>query len=137
MHTFPCILKRREGKKNYLPCRPKEADARLQKRALRGPALMQLGDTCLPQSGYPSNPEVCVCVYMYTWTNSGSFPKLGVPTLFGCPDNKDYSFFGSILGSPYFGKLPISSLSRSHPNEGKVNICHHLPTYICTYGPKP
>ena len=34
----------------------------------------------------------------------GGFPKLGVP--FGGPNNKDYSILGSILGSPYFGKLP-------------------------------
>ena len=27
-------------------------------------------------------------------------------TLFGGPYNKDYSILGSILGSPYFGKLP-------------------------------
>ena len=26
--------------------------------------------------------------------------------LFGGPHNKDYSIWGSILGSPYFGKLP-------------------------------
>ena len=33
------------------------------------------------------------------------FPKFRVP--FGSPYNKDYSIFGgSILGSPYFGKLP-------------------------------
>ena len=34
----------------------------------------------------------------------GGFPKLGVP--FGGPHNKDYSILGSILGSPYLGKLP-------------------------------
>ena len=33
----------------------------------------------------------------------GCFPKLGVP--FWGPNNKDYSILGSILGSPYFGKL--------------------------------
>ena len=32
------------------------------------------------------------------------FPKLGVP--YWGPHNKDYSILGSILGSPYFGKLP-------------------------------
>ena len=26
---------------------------------------------------------------------------------FGGPHNKDYSILGSILGSPYFGKLPL------------------------------
>ena len=30
--------------------------------------------------------------------------KLGVP--FGGPYFQEYSIFGSILGSPYFGKLP-------------------------------
>ena len=34
----------------------------------------------------------------------GGFPKLGV--IFEAPHNKDYSILGSILGSPYFGKLP-------------------------------
>ena len=29
--------------------------------------------------------------------------------LFGGPNNKDYSILGSILGSPYFGKLPYST----------------------------
>ena len=37
----------------------------------------------------------------------GSFPKLGIP--FWGPHNKDYSIFGSILGSPDFGKLPFES----------------------------
>ena len=35
---------------------------------------------------------------------NGGFPKLGVP--FWGSNNKDYSIFGSILGSPNFGKLP-------------------------------
>ena len=34
----------------------------------------------------------------------GGFPKLGVPFL--GPQNKDYSILGSMLGSPYLGKLP-------------------------------
>ena len=33
------------------------------------------------------------------------FPKIR-GTLFGGPYNKDYSVLGSILGSPYLGKLP-------------------------------
>ena len=37
----------------------------------------------------------------------GDFPKLGVP--FGGPYKKDYSILKSILGSPYFGKLPNPS----------------------------
>ena len=34
----------------------------------------------------------------------GGFPKLG--DLFGDPHNNPYNILGSILGSPYFGKLP-------------------------------
>ena len=33
------------------------------------------------------------------------FPKIR-GTFFGGSHNKDYSILGSILGSPYFGKLP-------------------------------
>ena len=33
--------------------------------------------------------------------------------LFGGPNNKDYSIFGSILGSPYFGKLPYQEPQRA------------------------
>ena len=33
------------------------------------------------------------------------FPRIR-GTLFGGPYNKDYSILGSILGSPYFGKVP-------------------------------
>ena len=33
-----------------------------------------------------------------------NFPKLG-GTLFGGPHNEDHSISGSVLGSPYFGKL--------------------------------
>ena len=35
----------------------------------------------------------------------GGFLKLGV-SYWGGPHNKDYSILGSILGSPYLGKLP-------------------------------
>ena len=31
---------------------------------------------------------------------------------FGGPNNKDYSIMGSILGSPYFGKLPYKDYIR-------------------------
>ena len=41
-------------------------------------------------------------------TLNGDFPKLGVP--FGGPYDKDYTILGSILGSPYFGKLPNPQL---------------------------
>ena len=40
--------------------------------------------------------------------------------LFGGPHNKDYSIWGSILGSPYFGKLPFivkrESCDTTHPH---------------------
>ena len=47
--------------------------------------------------GLPSAPE------LKTSTHFWGFPKLGLP--FEGPSNKDYSIFGSVLGSPYFGKL--------------------------------
>ena len=37
------------------------------------------------------------------------FPKIRVP-FFGGPHIKDYSIFGSILGSSYLGKLPFRGL---------------------------
>ena len=37
----------------------------------------------------------------------GGFPKLGYHLR--SPINKDYSIWGSILGSPHFGKLPLCS----------------------------
>ena len=43
-------------------------------------------------------------------THMGGFPKLGVP--FGGPHSKDYKILGSILGSPYFGKLPYPERSQ-------------------------
>ena len=38
-------------------------------------------------------------------SNFGSFPKLG--SLYRGPNNQDSSIWVSILGSPYFGKLPF------------------------------
>ena len=40
----------------------------------------------------------------------GVSQNLGV--LFEGPNNKDYSLLGSILGSPYFGKLPYLGILR-------------------------
>ena len=37
---------------------------------------------------------------------SSSLSHMGVSQNFGGPNSKDYSILGSILGSPYFGKLP-------------------------------
>ena len=36
---------------------------------------------------------------------SGGFPRLGVPFVGSL--NEDFSCWGSILASPYFGKLPF------------------------------
>ena len=57
----------------------------------------------------------------------GSFPKLGYH--FGGPYNKDYNILGSILGSPYFGKLPHCSHSRSDHSLSCWNVsdCSELP----------
>ena len=41
--------------------------------------------------------------------NIWGFPKIR-GYLFGGPNNQDYSILGSILGSPYFGKLPYGPL---------------------------
>ena len=35
------------------------------------------------------------------------FPKITFLGAFGGPHNKDYGILGSMLGSPYFGKLPF------------------------------
>ena len=43
--------------------------------------------------------------------NMWGFPKIG-GTFFGGSHNKDYSILGSILGSPYFGKLPYLCIRR-------------------------
>ena len=51
---------------------------------------------------------------------SGGFPKLGVP--FGGPHKKDYGILGSILGSPYLGKLP----SQNNPQKSRVLRNGHL-----------
>ena len=64
----------------------------------------------------------------------GGFPKLGVP--FGGPFHKDYSILGSILGSPYFGKLPcITQTAADDPqgpgtSEERDGKCHPSSTAI-------
>ena len=49
---------------------------------------------------------------MKGWTENGNYCTIwGFPnirgTFFGGPHNKDYSIWGSTLGSPYFGKQPF------------------------------
>ena len=55
--------------------------------------------------------------------------KMGVSqirgTLFRGPYNKDYSIFGSILGSPYFGKLPDLALLESDWHEMHEMVVWH------------
>ena len=53
------------------------------------------------------------------------FPKIR-GTFFGGPHNKDYSILGSLLGSPYFGKLPYIS-ERSHRHS-----LYTLYRYLCS-----
>ena len=51
------------------------------------------------------------------------FPKLRVP--FWGPHNKDCSILGSILGSPYFGKLPYSeAVGETGASAGKTLYGH-------------
>ena len=51
-------------------------------------------------------------MFPYTFFRGQVYTIWGFPKirgyLFGGPNNKDYSILGSILGSPYFGKLLYS-----------------------------
>ena len=49
-------------------------------------------------------PSIEITIVGAIW----GFPKIR-GTLFGGPYNKGYSILGSILGSPYFGKLPYAA----------------------------
>ena len=57
----------------------------------------------------------------------------GVPkirgTFLGGSNNKDCSIWGSILGSPYFGKLPSGSVSfpRRGPGDPRGNAVRRVP----------
>ena len=66
-----------------------------------------------PNPGCQMQEEDRVAVrHLKLWYhNLGGFPKLGV-TFWG-PNNKDYSIWGSMLGSPYFGKLPYRYIGNS------------------------
>ena len=52
-------------------------------------------------------------------------------TIFGDPHNKDYSILGSILGSPYLGKLPYTWLPRVRYLQGDygevIRVFERLP----------
>ena len=45
------------------------------------------------------------------------FPKIG-GYLFGVAHNEDYSILGSLLGSPYVGKLPFGGFQNCGPLSG-------------------
>ena len=47
-------------------------------------------------------------MHQASWGAKWEFPKIR-GTVLEDPQNKDYSILGSILGSPYFGKLPNTS----------------------------
>ena len=52
-------------------------------------------------------------------------------TLFRGPYNKDYSILGSILGSPYFGKLPYHvKLQRARSSLIKGSACARVAPHI-------
>ena len=43
--------------------------------------------------------------------------ELGVSLIFWGPNNEDYNILGSILGSPYFGKLPVMQVNTHKAHE--------------------
>ena len=56
-------------------------------------------------------------------------------TLFGGPYDKDYTILGSILGSPYFGKLPcLTSLVTSRTATSGMLKCDSLCTHVSRSG---
>ena len=64
------------------------------------------------------------------------FPKIR-GTVFGDPYNKDYNILGSMLGFPYFGKVPFSGLRKCVKRviQGYIG-CYRvfLPAYTETWG---
>ena len=65
--------------------------------------------------------NVCMCTYMGASQNKGYH--------FGGPSNKDLTrtYLGSILGSPYFGKLPLNPKPYTDSNLPK-QVCIELGT---------
>ena len=61
------------------------------------------GEDGTPQSRSSAGAEPIVHVVVAQRVYGG-LPKLGVP--YWGPHNQDFSILGSILGSPYLGKLP-------------------------------
>ena len=72
-----------------------------------------------------------------SWKNAWGFRKFGGTILRG-PHSKDYSIWGSMLGSPYLGKVPFcfklsqatrvwasSSISSSHARMHPLNLKVH------------
>ena len=55
---------------------------------------------------------------------NGGFPKLGVPFWGVICFFKDYSILGSVLGSPYCGKLPNIRIPIIIPIKGRGLINH-------------
>ena len=84
-----------------------------------------------------------IYIHIYIYISIWGFPKIR-RTFFGGPNIKDYNILGSILRSPYCGKLPyihiyiyISSLSREYmyilpAGQGRVAWGRAL----CNYRPK-
>ena len=60
-------------------------------------------------------------------------------TFLGVPHNKDYSILGSILGFPYFGKLPfrvegLGSISTPHVSHSFLLTALRPPGCILLWG---
>ena len=70
-----------------------------------------------PPPGRPGGESLC---YVGVSQNDGY--------LFGGPHNKDYSILGTILGSPYFGKLPCIYIWRH-----TYTVCIELDIYMYIY----
>ena len=54
------------------------------------------------------------------WGNMGVSQNCGY--LFGVPILNDYSILGSILGSPYFGKLPYEVMNRTQRGQVRASL---------------
>ena len=63
------------------------------------------------------------------YSNVG-FPKVKGTFCWGVPNNKDYSLLGSILESPYFGKLPCCPKLHPHPNREPERLQAGVPAKL-------
>ena len=69
----------------------------------------------VPTAPTPFVAALCILDHMIISQNYGD--------LFGGPNNKDYSILGSILGFPYFEKLPYPGRTLTH-KPPKAHMVH-------------